>query len=55
MVLTTNKGTNLETKLLEVRHMSRLKLFYLDLPNYTLKLAFSNMYGLPFILIQPKH
>ena len=32
-VLTKNKGTNLETKLLEVRHISRPKFFYLWLTN----------------------
>ena len=29
MVLSGRRGTNLETQILEVRHMSRLKFFYL--------------------------
>ena len=46
--LTKKKGTNLETKLLEVRHMSRPKFFYLGLPNSLLKLVFLNVCGLPY-------
>ena len=42
------RGTNLETQLLEVRHKTRLKFFYLGLPNSVLKHAFSNVCGLPF-------
>ena len=42
MVLTTKRATNLETKLLEVRHMSRLEFFYLGLRNSVLRLAFLN-------------
>jgi hypothetical protein len=43
-VLTKQKGgTDLECMLLEVNHMSRPELFYLDLT----KLAFFDKYGLP--------
>jgi hypothetical protein len=38
MVLTTKRGTNLETKLLKDRHMSRLEFFYLGFRNSILKL-----------------
>lgn len=34
MVLTKRRETNLETQLLEVRHMSTPKLFYLGLPKF---------------------
>jgi hypothetical protein len=36
---------NLETKLLKVRHRSRLKLFYLALMSSVSKPAFSNVFG----------
>jgi len=38
--------TNLKSKLLKVRHMSRLKFFYLGLPNPVSKPLFLNMCGL---------
>ena len=37
------RGTNLETKLLKVRHMSSTKVFYLGLSNSISKLVFLNM------------
>ena len=37
MILLNKIGTNLETQLLEDRHMSSPKLFYLHLPNFILK------------------
>ena len=40
------KKFNVETKLLEARHMSRPKFFYRSLPNSVLKLELSNMCGL---------
>jgi hypothetical protein len=46
MVLTVKRGTNLETNLLEVRHMSRPKFFYLGLPTSTSKPTISDMCGL---------
>ena len=42
MILIKQRGTDLETQLLEIRHKSRLKFFYLGLPNFT-----SNPCGLP--------
>ena len=42
------KRTNLETKLLKVRHLPRAKIFCLGLPNSILKLAFLNVGGRPF-------
>lgn len=47
MVLTKKRVTNLETHLLEVTHMSRPNLSYLDLPN--LKPTFLNVSGLYLI------
>ena len=47
-VLTNKKGTNLETQLFEVKHMSRSNFFYLGLPHSVPKPAFSNMCGLLF-------
>ena len=44
--MANKRGTNLETKLLEVRHMSRRRFFYLGLPNSILKPMFSNVCGL---------
>jgi len=43
--LTKNRGTNLETKLLEAMCMSRSKLFYCGLPNSISRLAFLNVCG----------
>jgi hypothetical protein len=43
LVLTPKKGVNFETKLLEVRHMSRLEFFYVGLSNSTLKLVYLNV------------
>ena len=43
------RRTNLETKLLELRHMSRPKFFYLGLPNSNLKPTFLNVCGLHMI------
>ena len=40
------RGTTIETKLLEVRHMSRPRFFYIGLPNSVLKPVFLNVYGL---------
>ena len=40
------RGTNLKTHLLEFKHMLRLKVFYLGLPNSVLKPVFSNMHAL---------
>jgi hypothetical protein len=40
------RGINLETKLLEARHTSKPKFFYLGSPNSISKLAFSNVCGL---------
>lgn len=42
--------TNLDTKLLEAKHISRLKFAYLGLPNFNSKQTFSNMCGLPFAI-----
>ena len=47
LVLTKRRGTDLETQLLGVRHVSRLEYFYLGLLNFVLKPAFLNMCGLP--------
>ena len=44
------RRTNLETQLLEVRHMSRLELFYHGLPNSVSEPAFWNVCGLPLKL-----
>lgn len=41
------RRTNFETKLLEVRHVSRLKFFHLGLLNSILKQVFMNVCGLP--------
>lgn len=43
VVSTCKRGTNLETKLLEVTHMSRPKLSYLRLPNPMSKPSFLNV------------
>jgi hypothetical protein len=51
MILIIKRGTNLETQLLEVRPKPRPKFFYLGLLNSILKLAFSNVCGLPFNII----
>lgn len=40
------RGANGETKLLEVRHLSKPKLLYIGLPNFDLKPAVSNVCGL---------
>lgn len=48
MVLTKEGGTNLETKLLKVRHSSRPNFYYLGLPTSSLKPTFSDTCGLPF-------
>ena len=37
--ISDERETNLETKLLEIRHMSRPKFFYHGLPNFVLKTA----------------
>lgn len=42
------EGTNLESQLLEVRHMPRMKCFTLDLPSSVSKPTFLNVCGLPF-------
>jgi hypothetical protein len=47
-VLTTKRQVDLETKLLEIRHMLRPEFFYLGLPKSVLKLEFLNVWGLPF-------
>ena len=54
-VLTRKRGTNLETKLLEVKHISSPKVIYLGLPNSVLKLTFSNVCGLPFRITKVLH
>jgi hypothetical protein len=46
MVLTVKRWTSLETKLLEVRHMSRPKFFYFGLPTSISKPTISYMCGL---------
>ena len=51
IVLPNKRGTNLETQLLEVWHMSRPTFFYLGLPNSIPKPTFTNVCGLPFIAI----
>ena len=43
MFIPNKRGTGLETKLFEVRHMTRLNL-YLGLPKSTLKPVFLNVY-----------
>ena len=49
------RGTNLETKLLKVRHMSRPKFSYLFLvPNFVMKQVFSNICGLHMYHHLPK-
>ena len=45
-IFSNKSGTNLETKLLKVRHMSRSKFFYLGLPNAISKPMFSNVCGI---------
>ena len=45
-VRTPNKGTKLEIKLLEVRHMSRPKFLYIGLPNFVSKMVLPNVCGL---------
>ena len=47
MILCNKQGTNPETKLLEIKHMSRPIFFYLGLPNSVLKPVISNVFGLP--------
>jgi hypothetical protein len=47
MALTNVIGTDLETQLLEVRHMSRPKFFIFSLSNSISKPTFTNMCGLP--------
>ena len=42
-ISTKNRGTNLETKLPKVRHMSRPKIFSLVLPKPISKMVFSNV------------
>ena len=42
------KRTNLETKLLKIRHMSRSKFFYLGKLISVSNPSFSNLCGLPF-------
>ena len=42
------RGTNLETKNLEVRHMLSPEVFHLGLPISISKPTFSNVCGLPF-------
>jgi hypothetical protein len=41
------RGTNLETKLLNIRHIPRPKCFNLIPWIYVLKMAFSNVHDLP--------
>lgn len=43
----SKKGTNLETNLLKVSHVSKPKFNYLELPNSISKLAYLNVNGLP--------
>ena len=44
--LPNKRGTNLKTKLLKVRHMSRLEFFYLGSPNSILRQTLSNVCGI---------
>ena len=46
MILPIKRGTDLKTRLLKARHMSRPTFFYLGFPNSILKPAFSNACGL---------
>ena len=46
MIPPNTRGTNLETKLLEVRHISKLKCFYFGLPNSVSRPAYLNVCGL---------
>ena len=45
MFIPYKRGTNLEIKLLKVRHMSRPNFSYIGLPNSVLKHAFLNVCG----------
>ena len=46
MVITNKRGTKIETKFLEARHVSRPKFSYLGLPDSILNPTFSNACGL---------
>ena len=45
MVLTKKRGTNLETQLLELRHMSKPELFYLGLSKNCFETDFLSVCG----------
>ena len=52
MISLNKRGTHLETKLLELRHVSRLQLYYPGLLNSVFETSVSNVCG-PFLIPCP--